>query len=63
MDRGCFGIFQSSTDCCKSEKLISSLSLDPREIEEVVVVGEGLEEEEKGVKKDIARSAEKKVRQ
>lgn len=60
MRKGCFGIVESSIDCCKSGKLISSLSLEPREIEEEVVpVGEGLEEEEKEVKKDTVRSAEK----
>lgn len=54
-------IFQWSMDCCKPQKLISSLSLDPREIEEVIAVGEGLEEGEKWVKKDIVRCVQKKL--
>lgn len=55
---GCFGIFSSSIDCCKSEKSISSLGLELEEmVEDIVPEEEVLEEEEKGVRKDIMKSA------
>lgn len=54
---GCFGIFSSSIDCCKSEKPISSLGLELEEMVEDTVPEEEVLEEEKGVRKDIMKSA------